>query len=278
MEISCGSQVLLTGKVTYICGIVNVTPDSFSDGGKYLDTKAAILHGLTLMKEGAHIVDIGGYSTAPNHVYVSVEEELSRVIPVIKGLKAHGIDAISVDTMRARVASLAIKSGASWINDQSAAQMDKDMPSVMKDADGIIIMHNGGGQTSGVMAGEEVNYSCILKAVKEFFLNRVKNLSLLGVKKDKIIIDPGIGFGKGLKDSLFIINNMHELSELGAMLLIGLSRKSFLGKMSGIKNPIDRDVISLAASAMSVLSGVNILRTHNVKATREFFLVFDQLR
>lgn len=278
VKLNCGSLSLIKGQGSYIAGIVNVTLDSFSDGGQFINANDAINHGLNLLKQGAHFLDIGGYSSAPHHLYVSPLEEISRVIPVIQGLKANGVDAISVDTASSLVAAKALSAGASLINDQSAARNDKDMPLVMKDAEGIIIMHNGGGKTSGVMAGEEIYYDDVIASIKNFFHERLSYLDSFGVRRDKIIIDPGIGFGKGLNDSINIINNMYKFVEFNNISLIGLSRKSFLGKLSSINEPKKRDIVTLAANALAVYSGVDIIRTHNVKWAHEFFLVFDKMR
>ncbi|HXW54095.1 MAG TPA: dihydropteroate synthase, partial [Myxococcota bacterium] len=169
----CGNTPLVRGHKTWIMGILNVTPDSFSDGGDFYDTQAAIAHGLELAANGADIIDVGGVSTAPNAKSVSAEQEHQRVIPVIKGLNGKGITAISIDTTRADVALAALEAGASWINDQSAGLFDPDMPSAMAKADGVVIMHNGGGVASGVLAGESVFYADIIDTLRKFFHRRL---------------------------------------------------------------------------------------------------------
>lgn len=272
--IKCGQNILLKDEKTFIMGVLNVTPNSFSDGGDFFNESEAVEHGLRLHEEGADIIDVGGVSTAPHAEPVSLEEELLRVIPVIEGLRRLGISNISIDTKRARVAKLALLAGASWINDQSAGLFDQDMPQIMNKADAVVIMHDGGGLSSGVDAGEAVGYKDLLSEITNFFSWRIRELTHAGVCADKIILDPGIGFGKGEKDSLRIINNMHRFS--GAMNLIGISRKSVIGKITGLKDPKSRDYASLGAHAAAVFSGANIIRTHRVLETRQMIQVLDR--
>lgn len=274
-SVICGDRLLIAGARTYVMGIVNVTPDSFSDGGCYVEPDYAIEHGIRLLEEGADILDVGGCATSPNAKLISEEEELKRVVPVIEGLRRRGISNIAIDTMRSSVARQALSAGASWINDQSAGLFDTEMPKLMSMADGVVLMHNGGGATSGVEAGELVVYPDVMRDVRDFFCGRVAALTACGVSQEKIIVDPGIGFGKGLLDSLHIINNMAPLRKLGVMSLIGVSRKSFLGKLSGIKIPKERDFASLGAAAAAIFSGADIIRTHNVRATVEMTSVLD---
>lgn len=258
-------------------GILNVTPDSFSDGGDFLFLENALNHGLQLIKDGADILDIGAMSTSPNSKAISVDEEIKRLIPVISALKKAGIYNISVDTMRALVAKEALKAGASWINDQSAGLFDDAMAEIMADADAVVIMHSKGA-SSGVMAGEHIHYDDVVNDIRTFFVDRIHHLCVQGLSKQKIIVDPGIGFGKGLKDSLSIINNMKDFEGLAAMSLIGLSRKSFLYPITGIEDPKDRDLVSLGAHAAAIASGAHIIRTHNVKLTKEFVMAFNACR
>lgn len=268
----CGSKILEKGQKTFVMGVLNITPNSFSDGGDFLDVKQALLQAEKFIAEGADIIDVGGVSTAPYRGFVSEDEEIKRVIPVIEALFQAGIDNISIDTMRAKVASLALDAGASWINDQHAG-LDEEMPKVMKRAQAVVIMHDG--KAAGVEAGEQVIYSNVVQDVGEFFKARIASLKAQGVDENKIIVDPGVGFGKGLDDSLAIINNMDKFH--GAMTLIGLSRKSFIGKITGISNPKERDYASLGAQAAAIFSGVNIIRTHNVRACVEMAQVLDLL-
>lgn len=259
-----------------LLGILNITPDSFSDGGKFISPELAIKHGLELLRQGADMLDIGGVSTAPGAKLVNTQEELDRVLPVISGLVKHGVTNISIDTSNSLVAREAIKLGATWINDQSAGLRDPDMPSVMCLAERVIIMHYRG-NNSGVQAGEEIIYEDLLGEITNFFLARITSLTQSGVARDKIILDPGIGFGKGLSDSLKIISHMHtwkNLDNTSYKTLIGLSRKSFLGKILDIPQPEDRDMATLGANLAAMISGADIIRTHNIRATYEAIRVF----
>lgn len=274
-SIYCGSKLLCASRKTYIMGIINVTPDSFSDGGEYFHPTRAIEHGVRLLSQGADILDVGGVSTRPGHDAISEQEELARVLPVIRGLKGHGLDCISVDTMRAVVAEKALENGASWINDQSAGLFDEKMPVIMRRADGVVLMHNQGFDETGVIAGERVVYQDVIHELRAFFENRMAFLRGFGVSKERIVLDPGIGFSKGVKDSLTIINNMDAFSDLACMSLIGVSRKSFLGHLSGIEEPKERDYASLGAQAAAIFSGANIVRTHNVQALSQMSKILD---
>ena len=257
-------------------GVINVTPDSFSDGGKFFSKDQAVAQAERLLEEGADILDIGGVATSPqiaNSDVIDTEEEMRRVLPVIAELAKRGIRNICVDTWRARVAEDALSAGAAWINDQSSGLKDASMPLVMAKAQGVVLMHNGGGP-SGVDAGNRVNYNGVIDHLLDFFRDRIARLKLAGVKAERIVVDPGIGFGKGLSDSLTIINNMHRFNEVAAVNLIGLSRKSFLYPICEINDPARRDYASLGAHAAAILSGARIIRTHNVRATVEMARVF----
>ncbi|MCA9507678.1 MAG: dihydropteroate synthase [Myxococcales bacterium] len=261
-----------------IMGVLNVTPDSFSDGGFYLESDRAIARGLEMVEQGADIIDIGAESTSyytdPQKKPVEILEQIKRAVPVIKGLEKAGVRGISIDTSSAVVAQAALDHGATWINDQRAAMADKMMPVTMKNAERVVLMH-GFGLGFGVNAGERVNYSHPINELKDFFQQRVRELLQLGLEKEKIIIDPGFGFGKGLEDSLTILAQLSSLKVLGFPVLIGLSRKSFIGKLCGIEDPMKRDNASLGGNVMALLSGVGVIRTHNVKMLAEAKCLID---
>lgn len=276
-SLRCGEHDFNEQKI-YVMGVVNVTPDSFSDGGRYCTVTEAVDHAQRCLDEGADILDIGGLATSPqlNPLnYATEEEELCRVVPVIEALSMRGIRNLCVDTPRARVARAALDAGASWINDQTAALSDPAMASVMTDADAVVLMHKSGVHT-GVDAGSAIVYVDVIDDLLAFFRARIEAVCAAGVARERIVVDPGIGFGKGLQDSLTIINNMHRFNELGVAHVIGISRKSFLYPMTGIKNPGDRDFATLGAHAAAILSGARIIRTHNVRATVEMAKVFGQ--
>lgn len=275
--IHCGSTSLPLGRTTMVMGILNVAPDSFSDGGRFSNVENAVQQGLKLMSEGAHVLDIGGVATSPCAARnVSEHEELERVIPVVRALAQAGVTALCVDTQRAEVAYRALNEGASWINDQSAGQADVRMPAIMAKALGVVLMHDGGG-LSGVHAGELVTYHNVIDDLRDFFAQRIHDLAQFGVEKKSIIIDPGIGFAKGMKDTIALINNLHEFHKLDVPVLVGLSRKSFIGQLSGITDPAARDYASLGAHAAALRSGAHMIRTHNVRATIELSSVLDQI-
>jgi len=263
--LQCGSKSFSKVDLPLIMGIVNVTPNSFSDGGLFLNPKRALAHALALIDDGADIIDIGGESTAPGRDPVNKEEECARVIPVIEALIKRGFDAISIDTRKADVAKMALQAGASWINDQMAG-FDNTMPLVMSKAERVVIMHSRG-KTSGVKAGEEIFYKDLFFEIKQFFNERMTVLNDHGVAKERIIFDPGIGFGKGLRDSFCIINGLNELSD--NPILIGLSRKSFLGNLLRIDDPNRRDFATLSAELQAIKNGASIVRTHNVLALKQ---------
>jgi dihydropteroate synthase len=269
-------MALIKGGRPLVMGIVNVTPDSFSDGGLFFSPEKALAQALKLIEEGADIIDIGGVSTAPGRKIVSLELEYERVIPVVKALAQKTKISISVDTFRAPVAHDALLSGASWINDQSAGLFDSEMPKVMKKAEAVVIMHHKTGD-SGVDAGEAVHYQDPVKEVLDFFSERKAALIAEGLKEERIIVDPGFGFGKGLNDSLLLLKHFASFSHK-SFCLAGLSRKSFLGKLCNIKKPQDRDFVSLAASLIAVQNGADIIRCHNVRAVVDGLKVYNSIR
>lgn len=269
----CGKLKLMPNERTYIMGIINTTPDSFSDGGLYYSAQHAIDHGLRLIDQGADILDIGGLSTAPSsHGPISLEEELERVLPVVTGLAHHKISALSVDTSNSVVAQRALECGASWINDQEAGRGDSNMPTVLAQAQGCVLMHRRG--LPGVVAGEKYNYKNISQEIVGFFEEQLAYLENFGLKRERVVIDPGIGFGKGLADSLALINNMKAFN-LGALTMLGVSRKSFLKVLTNIGLASQRDDAGLGAMAAGVMSGAHILRVHNVKAAFDMTRVLD---
>jgi dihydropteroate synthase len=248
-----------------LMGILNITPDSFSDGGKYISLEKAVERGLEMEKEGADIIDIGGESTRPFAEPVSLEEELERVIPVIEKIRDKSDIKISVDTYKSEVAEEAIRAGANIINDISGATFDNRMKGVIKRYDKpIIIMH-----IKGTPKNMQINpeYDDLIGEIKQFLVNRKKELNEFGIKDDKIIIDPGIGFGKKIEHNYIIINRLNEFKSVGLPILIGASRKSFLGK------PFDysieeREEGTCVSSVISILNGVSILRVHNIVSAK----------
>ena len=243
-------------------GIVNVTPDSFYDGGRYYKKEAAIRQGLHLANEGADIIDIGGESSRPGAKPVSPKEELSRVIPVIEGLRKRSKIPISIDTYKSKVAEEALKSGANVINDISGLRMDKKMAEVARKYDAPIILMHMQGTPQNMQ--KNLSYKDVVAEIYDFLKQRINFAKKQGIKAKKIIIDPGIGFGKTVEHNLLIIKHLRKFKALKKPILIGVSRKSFIGKILELPEE-QRLEGTLAAVCVSILNGANILRVHNVK-------------
>ena len=248
-------------------GILNVTPDSFSDGGNFASHAAAIAQAEQLIRDGADILDVGGESTRPFAEPVSAEEELRRVVPVIEAVRQKHSLAISIDTTKALVAQEALKAGANIINDISALRKDPAMLTlVQKTSVPVIIMH-----MQGTPADMQVNptYQDVMAEILAFFQERVAWLIANGVAADRLIIDPGIGFGKTLHHNLSILKHLEDLATLGLPVLLGHSRKRFLGEIAGIAQEEARDLATAVASALCAEKNLAIIRVHNVAATRQ---------
>jgi dihydropteroate synthase len=247
-----------------VMGIVNVTPDSFSDGGKFLNPAKAFAHALKLAEEGAEILDIGGESTRPGATPASEKEELRRVIPVIEKLTAKIRIPISIDTMKPAIARAALAAGASIVNDVAANRRDDEMWKIVAEfRAGYICMHAQG--TPQTMQ-KSPRYKNVVREVGEFFRERLKKLNAAGVSADRVVFDPGIGFGKTAEHNLQLLAHLENFGKLKRPLLIGVSRKSFLGKFSGA-DANERLPASLACAILAVESGAQIIRAHDVLET-----------
>ncbi|MEN3026803.1 MAG: dihydropteroate synthase [Chlorobiota bacterium] len=244
-----------------VMGIVNVTPDSFSDGGLYIEPQAAIEHALRLVEEGADILDIGGESTRPGAEPVPVEEELRRVIPVVEGIRRHQREiSISVDTTKYEVAAAALAVGATMLNDISALRFDPRIGELAAEHDvPLVLMHMQG--TPRTMQ-DNPQYGDVVAEVKAFLQERIAYARSLGVRR--IIADVGIGFGKTVEHNWELLRRHREFLALGVPMLLGISRKSFLGKTLGIEDPRQRDCATALLHALLLDSGVSIVRVHNV--------------
>ena len=247
-----------------VMGIINVTPDSFSDGGKFCDADAAVAHGLELAERGAGILDVGGESTRPGAVSVGEDEELRRVIPVIERLASQVRVPISVDTSKVSVARASLVAGASIVNDVGANREADLMWQVVAEARaGYVCMHmQGKPQTMQ----EAPSYIDVGREVQEFFRERLTRLSGCGVGRDQVILDPGIGFGKSLEHNLQLLGAVTDFASLGRPLVIGASRKSFMGNLLGVEVEA-RLPCSLACACLAVEAGVQIIRAHDVAET-----------
>ena len=257
-------------------GIVNVTPDSFYDGGKRFDGARAIAGAIEMIDSGAEILDIGGESTRPGAQPVSVDEELRRVLPVIRELRQRSSVPISIDTYKEAVARAALDAGADIVNDVSALRFDPAMAAlVARSGVPVILMHmQGVPQTMQ----REPRYQDVVLEVQDFLAARVRSASLAGIAREQIIIDPGIGFGKTLVHNLALLKDLHSLKSLGQPLLIGVSRKAFIGKILNSAAPEERLEGSLAAAVAAAFSGANIVRVHDVRETVRALRVTDAIR
>ena len=252
---------ILSFNLPKIMGIVNVTPDSFSDGGKYFSVDDAVNHALKLIDEGADLIDIGGESTRPGSDPVSLEEELRRTIPVIKNIHQQGKDVIiSIDTTKSEVAKQALDSGTQIINDISGLTFDEKMIDIAKEYNsGVVIMHIKGNPKT---MQENPEYRDVVKDVYDFLL--VQSIKAKQNDIDKIIVDPGIGFGKRVEDNFSLIKNLDYFQSLGYPVMIGLSKKSFIGKTLNLDND-QREIGTIILETISVIKSARIIRTHNVK-------------
>ncbi len=261
MHFSCGRFQLDLSKPR-VMGIVNVTPDSFSDGGKFNTTDKAVAHALELVEQGADILDIGGESTRPGATPVPLDEELSRVIPVIKALIKAGVP-LSIDTYKPEVMRAAIDAGVDIVNDVCALQEANALEIVAASQVGVCLMHmQGRPQTMQA----DPQYQDVVAEVTSFLTARLKAAEQAGIVRGRIVLDPGFGFGKRTEHNLTLLNHLSSLQSLGLPLLVGLSRKSVLGQVVGLSVD-ERMHASIAASVVSVMKGANIVRVHDVKPT-----------
>ena len=253
-ELDCSSRTL-------VMGVLNVTPDSFSDGGRFYDPVKAIQHGLKLARDGADIIDVGGESTRPGSEGISVQEEMRRVIPVIEAL-AHELKVpISIDTYKSEVAERALEAGAAMVNDISAMRFDPRMAEVVvKYGVPVVLMHMLGTPKDMQL---DPKYKDLLGEILDFLRSRIEWALSQGILEDQIIVDPGIGFGKTLEHNLSLIKNLSRFSCLGRPILLGTSRKSFIGKILGV-GVDQREEGTAATVALGICNGANIVRVHDV--------------
>ena len=274
-SIRCRKGTLILGKRTLLMGVLNITPDSFSDGGLFFDKEKAIAHGLKMVEEGADILDIGGESTRPGSKPLELEEELRRVIPVIESL-AEKVDVpISIDTYKSIVAQKAIEAGAQMINDISGLHFDQSLAKIaVKEDVPIVLMHIRG--TPETMQ-KDVHYNSLFSEILLYLKDSVQRAESAGLDPHQIIVDPGIGFGKTIEDNLLIIKNLNEFRVLGKPILLGTSRKAFIGK---ILNTEVRDRLegTLSTIAIGVLNGAHIIRSHDVPQAKKAIAVADAIR
>jgi dihydropteroate synthase len=263
------------GARTALMGIVNVTPDSFSDGGRYFEAERAIEHGIRLVEDGVDLIDIGGESTRPGARPLGEEEEMERVLPVVRGLRRAVAVPLSIDTYKSRVARAALDEGADLVNDISALRFDPEMVSVVAAARvPVVLMHMQG---TPLTMQQRPSYRDVVKEVKAFLAERVRFALAGGLSSEWIVIDPGFGFGKELDHNLSLLRGLSALAALGYPILVGPSRKAFIGKILGV-DPSGRLEGSLAAAVAAVLAGANMVRMHDAKEARRALAIADALR
>ena len=268
------------GKKTLIMGILNVTPDSFSDGGKFFSVDDAVKHAIQMEKEGADIIDIGGESTRPGAEPISLEEEMDRVIPVVEELVDKIKIPISIDTYKSKIAKKTLDIGASMINDITALRGDEKLADIVAGYDVPVCLMHMKGSPQNMQINPE--YDDVVKDIIDFLRERSEYAISKGIKKENIIVDPGLGFGKrtgkGIEDNWEILERLSEFKILGCPIMIGASRKTFIGNIYGKNSPLpvsERLEGSLAAASLAVKNGADIVRVHDVKETRD---VIDSIK
>jgi len=262
-------------KRTCLMGILNVTPDSFSDGGIYLDIEKAITRATEIARDGADIVDVGGESTRPGSLCVSEEEELRRVLPVIRGIKERTDIAISIDTSKPGVAKEALSAGASIINNIMGTPLDRHMAFVAAKYNSYLVLMHIKGTPKKMQDNPE--YSDVVSEIVDDLRRSVGKAVEWGVSPDKIIVDPGIGFGKTARHNLEILRRLSELKTLDKPILVGPSRKSFIGSVTGVSDPKDRIMGTAAAIAVSIANGANCVRVHDIKEMKQVSVLTNRV-
>jgi dihydropteroate synthase len=257
-----------------VVGILNVTPDSFSDGGNFIDPEAAAGHAASMLDEGAGIIDVGGESTRPGSDPVSQEEEARRVVPVIERIIAARPGAvISVDTYRSATAAAALDAGATIVNDVSALRGDPRMASLVAEAGCPVILMHMQGEPKTMQ--REPRYSDVVREVKDFLLSRAEHAVATGVSQKNIIVDPGIGFGKTVDHNLALLRNLEAVVDLGFPVLVGASRKRFIGSITGVEEAADRVFGTVATTVLAYEKGATLFRVHDVRANSEALTVAE---
>ncbi len=266
VDLKCGKHIIKLSTKTYIMGILNVTPDSFSDGGNYIEVEKAVERAKRMVAEGADIIDIGGESTRPGAKEVTAEEEIKRVLPIVKKLVKEVAVPISVDTYKAEVAEEVLKEGAHMINDVWGLQRDSNMAAVVAKYDvPVVIMHNN----------KNTEYKKdIMEEISDFLKRSIETARKAGINNEQIILDPGIGFGKNPEQNMEVMYRLGELNSLGYPILLGTSRKSMIGKILSLP-PEERVEGTLATSVMGIMQGVDIIRVHDIVQNLRTAMVVD---
>jgi len=279
MPLKMKERELECGKRSYIMGILNVTPDSFSDGGNFFDPQAAVNHALQMIEDGADIIDVGGESTRPGANELSCSEEIARVVPVIEKLRSASPDCIiSIDTRKGDVARAAVLAGADIINDISGLQFCSEIAKVAAQTGaGLILMHMRGTPKT-MQSVDNLEYSDVVCVVSTFLSEAIDKAVKAGVKRNQIAIDPGIGFSKNCEQNIAILNRIDEFKALNVPVLIGHSRKSFIGQILEECDPADRVFGTAGVTAWLAMNNTDIIRVHDVKEMKQALTLFDACR
>jgi len=272
MHLQCG-RFKLSLERPLVMGVVNITPDSFSDGGMFADTERAIAHAQRLIGEGVDILDLGGESTRPGAAPVSLEVERRRVLPVLEALASGGVP-VAVDTRKPELMREAIAAGAAMINDVTALSGPGALAAVARTPVAVCLMHMQGDPAT---MQSNPDYRDVVREVRDFLAQRVAVAEAAGIARNRIVVDPGFGFGKTVEHNLALLRSLSEFSSLGGALLAGLSRKAMLGKLTG-REPRERVHASVAAALLAVQNGAHIVRVHDVAATRDALAVWQAVK
>jgi len=259
-----------------LMGVLNLTPDSFSDGGMHKDLDSAVMAGLEMVARGAALVDVGGESTRPGSEPVYEQDEIQRVMPVVQALARSLPGRISIDTYKARVAADALAAGAFMVNDISALRMDRDMVAVVRDAGCPVVLMHMQGRPRDMQ--EDPAYSDVVEEVYAFFLERLNWAVDMGLSEENLLIDPGIGFGKTKDHNLALLRNLEAFRSLGRPIVVGTSRKRFIGEILGLDDPQQRDTATAATTSLAVMSGAHVLRVHEIEGNREAAIMARAIR
>jgi len=272
MHLQCGRFKLALER-PLVMGVVNITPDSFSDGGMFADTARAIAHAQRLIGEGADILDLGGESTRPGAAPVSLEVERQRVLPVLEAVASGGVP-VAVDTRKPELMREAIAAGAAMINDVTALSGPGALAAVARTPVAVCLMHMQG-DPANMQANPD--YRDVVREVRDFLAQRVAVAEAAGIARNRIVVDPGFGFGKTVEHNLALLRSLREFNSLGGALLAGLSRKAMLGRLTG-REPLERVHASVAAALLAIQNGAHIVRVHDVAATRDALAVWNAVQ
>lgn len=279
MRLTLRERTVEPAEVPVVMGVLNVTPDSFSDGGEFNCVERAVTRAREMIAEGAQIIDVGPESTRPGAPPVPVEDQIARAVPVIEALRSSDAQiAISIDTRSARVAEAALTAGADIINDVSALRDDPGMAELAVRAGCSVILMHMRGTPADMQQGGGPAYADVVEEVCSFLAERVRFARAQGIDPTRIIVDPGLGFGKRLEHNLALVKHLARVVELGYPVLLGASRKTFIGKLLGIEAPKERKAGSLTCALLGALAGVTIIRVHDVRATVEALRMLAAVR